>query len=70
MLNLNVIIRLTERFSKKNFRCQITKTENVLKMWRRRQITLKGKVFKSLAVSKGIHNASTMSSISAEIIAF
>ena len=41
----------------KNFCEYIVKTENILKLWRMRQLTLEGKitVFKSLAVSKVIH---------------
>ena len=41
----------------KNFYEHIVKIENILKLWRMRQLTLEGriKVFKSLAVSKVIH---------------
>ena len=41
----------------KNFCEHIVKIENILKLWRMRQLTLEGriKVFKSLAVSKVIH---------------
>ena len=41
----------------KNFCEYIVKTENILKLWRMRQLTLEGRltVFKSLAVSKLIH---------------
>ena len=41
----------------KNFCEHIVKIENILKLWRMRQLTLEGRitVFKSLAVSKVIH---------------
>ena len=41
----------------KNFSEHIFKIENILKLWRMRQLTLEGRVavFKSSAVSKGIH---------------
>ena len=41
----------------KNFWEHIVKIENILKLWRMRQLTLEGRitVFKSLAVSKVIH---------------
>ena len=41
----------------KNFWEHIVKIENILKLWRMRQLTLKGRttVFKSLAVSKAIN---------------
>ena len=41
----------------KNFSDHIIKIENILKLWRMRQLTLEGRitVFKSLAISKVIH---------------
>ena len=41
----------------KNFSDHIIKIENILKVWRMRQLTLEGRitVFKSLAISKVIH---------------
>ena len=41
----------------KNFCKRIVKMENILKLWRMRQVTLEGKitVFKSLVISKIIH---------------
>ena len=43
-----------ERRNEKNFLESITKTQNVLKVWRMRRLTLEGKiiVFKTLAISK------------------
>ena len=41
----------------KNFCQHIVKIENILKLWRMRQLTLEGRitVFKSLAISKVLH---------------
>ena len=41
----------------KNFCKHIVKIENILKLWRMRQLTLEGRImiFKSLAVSKVLH---------------
>ena len=52
-----------------NFRKHISKIENVLKLWRMRNLTLEGKinVFKSLAISRVIHLA-LVTPISSDII--
>ena len=58
-----------ERRNEKNFLESITKTQNVLKVWRMRRLTLEGKiiVFKTLAISKIVF-LSLISKVPTEII--
>ena len=55
----------------KNFKHHVTKIENMLRIWKMRQLTLEGKImdFTSLAISKIIHFA-LRNSVSRKIIDF
>ena len=54
---IKTILNNQESCEFKNFCKHIVKIENILKLWRMRQLTLEGRImiFKSLAVSKVLH---------------
>lgn len=66
---MDTIIHITKNLTRKNFRSPITKIENVLEIWKMRQLTLEGriKLSESLPISKIVYLALT-NSIPAEII--